>query len=469
MTNDKYLDDFNLIFLFNINIGTWLSDEAFSSWNDLIQGKTLFDMFKNYFSDKVVKLGSFNRCNEEIDVVRSRINEIEKEKGKRVLSNTFLANNYLPLIFEEPEGTALQSPNYPINSGNNFNYTEGKNSWQLLYKDCLLRITSDGTLSFKFSFKYSSDNNHKATTENFISLHNYLKQACESTFKIKADTFITDLRPLVSGENVELFEIDEEKISSSFDYHEIIILKGFIDINGNKCDQVKSLTEFKDGPDLSGILNQSSWFKLYSKQEIENAKNKNIGYKTDEIFLTDSHTSLIVLRNYWDSRQLELYIENLVLLIELVVAKLPFLDYLTGNVTYEGLGSSKTDEIIAVKELAGKVGESLDLDQLVLHGFTKKFLNQLCEERNINRYLKKLENKLQSVTDASQLAWQNKVANDGLKINSNALKVATVAILLTLILGLVSLYISIENRSSLENEQSRSTISTVKNKKNSKP
>jgi hypothetical protein len=151
---------------------------------------------------------------------------------------------------------------------------------------------------------------------------------------------------------------------------------------------------------LAGLLNTASWYDHYNARYVHSLGQREIGYRDDEIYLTDRKSTVISAGGFWRDESadgappdpLTRYKWDIVLAAEYNVARLA---YLASTLTYyqthadvRGLEGSKPltalNHVIDGRSILSHIDESLDLSLLVDHGFTRLFIRRLRDELGVD-------------------------------------------------------------------------------------
>jgi len=431
-----HLDDYKIIFFYNVNLGIWFDEPSRLAWHELLsQDQPLMNFFLRIFREgSGLRFGTFYNCRLETDAAKAADEKAQSQSGgKGILTYTFYSK-HTPVVFDETPGAPLASESYPHRLGDSFQLE----SIELHYDECQLRLTREGTLTMRFKFSTANLANARVDTMHFIKQVKYLRVATQFAFEEKAMVFVEECRKAKQREwqhqGITIKASDHEVrdiLRTSFNLHKVFVFKGLLKPDsGNHMDSEEAVSVLGNSLDFMGILNQADWYGQYRSEHLENVLKKDIGYRRDEIYVTDSTSSLIVNHSYWEQDSaLPYYISNVLLLMELIVSKLSFLDYLIGAASLSpshAIRSDKdeADQIANLKELEARTREGLDLNQLVQHGFTKKFLSQLCRERDLHNLFSNLSDKIRAVYDAALLRWQAGTASREHNLSKQMVKYA---------------------------------------------
>lgn len=204
-----------------------------------------------------------------------------------------------------------------------------------------------------------------------------------------------------------------------------------------------------DRPEIAGMLNTADWYELYRPEYLENLKKKNIGYRSDEVFLTDRKASLIANENFWNTNNsLNEYRLDILLSIEFYMSRLvqchSLLQYLQKNEVIRDVTNIDPavalDGVVAAGKSAASLSESLDPARLVDHGFTRLFMLRLRSELGIENILdfigERIDDATKSVQLRSAVTAESHTASRALKIAQASMWLSGAVLALTVVFGL---------------------------------
>jgi hypothetical protein len=163
---------------------------------------------------------------------------------------------------------------------------------------------------------------------------------------------------------------------------------------------------------LAGILNTASWFHTYNSRYVNQLIDKEIGYRDDEIYITDRKATVVSAAGIWDENDsLSLYINEVVLAVEYNVALLTYLgSILAYYQRHEDARTLETarphDALKRVNEgraIHTQIVESMDLTLLVDHGFTRVFVERLRQELGVDKALAYLRRRIEDAAASVSL------------------------------------------------------------------
>jgi hypothetical protein len=186
--------------------------------------------------------------------------------------------------------------------------------------------------------------------------------------------------------------------------------------------------EAKQNVALGGLLNTADWYRHYREEYIRGLAQKDIGYRDDELYITDRKATLVSNPAFWDdSNTLAQYRLDLVLAVEYWVVRLvqahALLAYLQSHSDIVGLAEKEPRDglVIATQAMRAfaRFQESLDASRIVDHGFTSKFMDRLRQEMDIGELSRFIRERLadaatsiglRSAVKAEEVTAQNSLA-----------------------------------------------------------
>jgi len=154
---------------------------------------------------------------------------------------------------------------------------------------------------------------------------------------------------------------------------------------------------------LAGLLNMAGWYERYNARYVAQLAEREVGYRDDEIYLTESKATIVSAAGFWRDEgadgtpadPLTRYKWDIVLAVEYHVARLAYLastlSYYQNHPDVQGLEEKDAlralDHVIDGRSILSHIEESLDLSLSVDHGFTRLFIARLREELGIEEVL----------------------------------------------------------------------------------
>ncbi len=163
---------------------------------------------------------------------------------------------------------------------------------------------------------------------------------------------------------------------------------------------------------LAGILNTAKWFHNYNRRYVSELSDKEIGYRNDEIYLTDRKATVISTAGLWDMNDsLSTYLYDIVLAVEYNVARLAYfastLAYYQAHQDASSVLESDPMEALELvvdgRSVLSRIVESLDLTLLVNHGFTRLFVERLRQELGFDAAIEFIRQRIEDASTSIDL------------------------------------------------------------------
>lgn len=462
MNSEHYISKFRLYFLFSIDLAHFIDQDTSKH---ILRARSDRKIYEEVLNLKHINPDFCNSGKLEDDLIEQRANDSLDEGGKNIWSYLFL-KKYAPILFEENKSEylteSLKVSHQNAIKGNELALEKISNDI-VVYKNCEFRIFREGILSASFQFSSIGSDATFLSVKDFITVLSQLRRHCEKAFKRKVIRFLKSLknREYLSDNFRINKDLRVETIEKSTWLHGNNHLVIFLDSLYKReedgtfiIDSSKKKNEaYKKN--VFGLLNQPKWYKKYGKEYINKAFDKNVGYRTDELYITDNNCTLIILQDYWDqSKPLKYYRRDLVLLIEYILSRISILDYLNSIIHDSEIskgGSIVNDDvesIVLIRNILFALEESLDVATLVKHGFTRKFLEQLKVERYIKNQIDSVGRFIENLDRAVTLKANFNIAKTSNKFARISFWVALVLLFLSI------LALSITHRTLKSSEES---------------
>lgn len=367
-------------------------------------------------------IGTVPDCLDEAEKIRFRMTESLRLGGKAVWTDQFL-DRFAPIRLPVPANLAQNER--PIPLGQRLSSDPNSPLHYLRFEDHVLKLFRDGTLSYtvqtafedNVSTSHGGTKNPPATIEQAIDRLNALNDLLAENFRAALSGLIRsrDFRLAISrgiqydGESLQLMDDSDlhtsELTRRSKAHMAIFVERFFAGEQGSKIASVTDETADAAHVDLrsvvassslAGLLNTASWYKYYDHRYVQTLRRKEIGYRDDEIYLSDGNATVISAKGFWDegsgqNRQadsLTRYKLDIMLAIQYNVAYLAYcgstLTYYQSHPDVSNLENSRPLEalphVIDGRAILSHLDQALDLALLVDHGFTRVFIDRLREE-----------------------------------------------------------------------------------------
>lgn len=151
---------------------------------------------------------------------------------------------------------------------------------------------------------------------------------------------------------------------------------------------------------LYGVLNQTDWLDQVTRSE--SIQSRFIRNRKDELFITDGDTSLVVLAGFWsDGDTLKtFYLKDLLVSIQFELARLAHLRYLaflmhsnaaTDALALRGNNAKALKFVTTLLQAVRGSDYNRPAAPLINHGFTRRVLTQIAEQRGTALAVSELE------------------------------------------------------------------------------
>ena len=214
--------------------------------------------------------------------------------------------------------------------------------------------------------------------------------------------------------------------------------------------------EAKENVALGGLLNTADWYRHYREDYIRGLAAKDIGYRDDEVYITDRKATLVSNPAFWDeANTLWQYRMDLVLSMEYWVVRIAqahaLLTYLQSHSDILGLAEKEPNEGLEIATQAmrafARYQESLDASRIVDHGFTSKFMRRLRDEMDIDelsRFIReRLADAATSIALRSAVKAEEVTAQSSLALTSRQTRIAYVTLVATAVFSIASFIVQL--------------------------
>lgn len=405
------------------------------------------------FSRKLRKCFSDNTAGlknwvDERHRISSRMEEADRKGGKKVWTQRFLDRHSSLVLLD---GESLLLPDGPVGQGMPMTQANGRFSTARLTA-VTYRLAREGVLVATYTADFSGQTH---------DIHDVIKSlagfraASYQTFQtFISDYFKNDTRRRLIAESTGLAmrdpaDISDDQLRGITLFHSFVLVEGFAPTssapNSITIDNVARSRE------LAGILNEATWFESYAAQYCQEVGDKQIGYRSDEIYVTDRRTTVVVSERFWtEDDPLVYYRSDLLQVIEHHLTRLALMTQLS-----EFFGDSSELRPLTVEPadalplvLAGRdnvtlLHDSLNYGLLVRHGFTRHFAKQLREEMGFPESLALIEKRVSDLSEAISLKSSvtsakaaTQLATRNNRLQATSLAIATLAILVSVLLSI---------------------------------
>jgi hypothetical protein len=372
------------------------------------------------FPDSVVAqlVARMPDCRPERDAIQDRMDESLRMKGKAVWTDHFL-DRYAPVILPH-ERTLKNHADRLVVVGNRLSGDSESPLHYIKFSGSHLKLFRDGTLTYTVGASFTDQCGHEfgslwypiasiaKTIERIEAFEEITLSNLRNTVKALVDNYI--FRSVISDAGLRLREsrdLTNDLFRRRAKSHRLLFVERFFDgvkVNGLYPDGPSGLRppdaaaevpleEVLSSSSFAGLLNTASWYDEYNTRYVNRLSQKDIGYRVDEIYLTDRHATVACNRGFWridppGAEPLSRYKWDLILAVEYNVARVAYfsaaLTYYQDHPDVRGLEEAPPVEalryIIDGRAILANIDQSLDLSLLVDHGFTRLFITRLRRE-----------------------------------------------------------------------------------------
>lgn len=414
--------------------------------------------------------------NKELQIQDFKANiDKQKENGGKNIWSTLFLNNYVPYTCDEIGQKELVPQDGDVRGGilPNSQLSQGTlgldldNAYKMVarYIRCQLRVMPDGTLTVTFSFDFDDEvygeQLQKLQIDDFIKLILRLENLTSDAFfyRVRDLTRVAQEQSHPFKEATLSFEIlsnssqDKDKVRQVSANHTVIFVEAFYEEDGETEVQHNNI---HDARSILGILNQSQWYRNYSDNYVSKILDNDVGYRNDEKYLIDNRTSLIWQAEYWKrDKSARFYEGDLLVLIEFMLSKVAILQFITDYLqadrsflaSFELVSDEETRKLVNRILLARRVllliEEAINIEVLVVHGFTRKFLRKFYVERATPNLLQAINQKITHMDNAISLKASYDLTQQGNLLNRRNIFLAFAAIFVSAILAIIQVLVEI--------------------------
>jgi hypothetical protein len=371
-------------------------------------------------------IGTITGCADETEKIRTRMTESLRLGGKAVWTDQFL-DRYAPVRLPVPPNLTQNDRPVPLNE----RLSDDPNSplHFLRFQDHVLKMFRDGTICYTLqtSFEDHVSRRHggelrpPATVDQAIARLTALSELLAENFRIALADLIRShqFRAAVAngvesqGDKLEL--LSESRLHAAdlrrrSKEHTAIFVENFFDgdlgaalssINDEAAEEARvELYNVVASSSLAGLLNTATWYESYDRRYIQGLQSKEIGYRDDEIYISDGDATIISAKGFWKEGTVESgtadplsrYKLDIVLAIQYNVACVAYcvstLAYYQAHPDVSNLENDRPldalPHVIEGRAILSHLDQTLDLALLVDQGFMRVFIRRLREELDVD-------------------------------------------------------------------------------------
>ena len=400
-------------------------------------------------------------CADEAErFIRPRMRESVRLGGKAVWTEQFL-ERFAPARLPAPR--EFRHNQARIGPGGRLSDDQGSPLHHVRFRDAALKLFPEGTLTYtvRTTFDNTSHGQREpglpaSIPETIMRLERMddllisnFRAALSELFNIagfreavRASIHDGSDQPDAGLELVDFRSVDGSRLKRMSKEHRTTFVERFFD--GRKLADPTRTTEadlsaaqvdletVRSSAALAGLLNIATWYDNYSTRYVSSLAEQEIGYRKDELYLTDRKATLVSAAGVWREDRsgtpadpLTRYKWDLVLAVEYNLARLAYLSstlaYYQTHPDVQGLETipplKALGHVINGWSVLAHIDESLDLSLSVDHGFTRLFTRRLREELDIDAAIGFVRNRVEAVSTSVGLKSAVRSAEDTSKAN----------------------------------------------------
>lgn len=370
------------------------------------------------------------------DEVRRRMEDASRRNGKQIWTDLYLRTE-APVECKIDEHVNLSGKRCQVNR--RISDTDGDLFHNARFSGNQLRLYREGIFTFTIQFQLVPDRVVNGGNEKPLAVSRAI-ELIEELDRVGALVFHAQLQAWLRGDEAQVavrklmglpFDIQlrltSDELRRRSKTHRLLFLETMFRASAGGSGTSRftgqlqvSPSEALDDVAVAGLLNTSSWYTKYRSTYLSRVAEKDIGYRADEIYVTDRKSTLASNPAFWDSKDnLRIYREDLILVVEYWATRLvqvhSLLNYLQLHPDIAGLEDAKPAEglrtLVGANNALSRLKESLDPSRIIDHGFTVRLMQRLRAEMGIDIPLAFIEERLNSASESMSL--RSAVAAEG--------------------------------------------------------
>jgi hypothetical protein len=405
-----------------------------------------------------VAFGKFEQLNAVsgiyADDIKSWMRDAERHSGKAIWTNSFL-NDEAP--FELRISMPLMVDGRPVQGLQRVREQREHDLNRAKFINHSMKLYREGVLTYTAAFhlvpaeKSNGSPPEPLTVESSIVVLNKLEGIARGSFEATVKTWLNDHELQSKFRTIFDVKLDLKCDMNSDDFkkrskaHRLLVLDSFIRPDTEaKGGEFEGWTEVDpqiaiQNHGVAGLLNSADWFRQYRDQYLKVLAEKNIGYRSDEIYVTDRKASLASNKGFWEEdNPLQQYRLDILLSVEYWLARLAqthaMLSFLQEHKSIREISTKipaqALDTVVIVKRAVARLHETLDPARLIDHGFTTAFMNRLRQEMGLDTLLSFISERVDDA--ATGLSLRSAVFAEGVTAK-RTLKIAIWTLVFTVI------------------------------------
>jgi hypothetical protein len=383
---------------------------------------------------------------DEATMVARRGAEAVSRRGKDMWSDVF-AEGHAGLVHQCSNGQEHENHGGCLSERNTVEALLGGFQEKAAYLGHTYRYSREGILSGSYDFELVAG----IDCDTVIDILRTLREASRETFLAFVEEWAT------SAQLESLVALGQQQRVPQYKFlgrhllkdYSLIAIESFT-YEGSR--ERAPLAEVSRSPELAGILNNASWYRHYGEKYGEKLKERDIGYREDELYIPDRANTVVVLERFWTEDTLVLYYEDLKLLSHHCLSRLVLLSSILRVLQTDKLWNDpsgprleKLNALRSLYELIRRVDDSLDLGSLINQGFLRLLAGRILTELGIDKARSFVGSHAEdgardlSLRDAIEAA-QRSAATSALsnRLQAFGIAIAVIALVASLILGIAA-------------------------------
>lgn len=357
--------------------------------------------------ESFAKLRSSDAVSEdEAEIIRTRAADASGRRGKSIWTDSFTTIEAPLRLKVTPE---YKRNGHAITADNRLSDMKSDPLHRAKFTEHSLKLYREGTVTYTVRFKVMPPRSSGAgapgplSAENCIASITKLESDATQAFRRELFGWLASssatrlLKELgLPHQYVQESQWDERRLRQRTQLHNLILVDTFLTPSDKQTldddypgwaalppDQAMRDVSF------AGLLNTAPWFKKYRPEYLEALISKDLGYRDDEIYLTDRKSTLICNSGFWDPEDsLSLYREDVLLLVEYWIARLSqaqsILHYLQSDEQARSLTTIERSKALQVidqaRAILARLQEATTPTRVLNHGFSERFATRVAVE-----------------------------------------------------------------------------------------
>ena len=343
---------------------------------------------------------------DEADIVRVRATDASGRRGKSIWTDSFTTIEAPLRLRITPE---YKRNGHPIVGDSRLSDMKNDPLHRAKFTEHSLKLYREGTVTYTVRFRVMPPRSSGAGVNNPLSA----EQCITTITRLESDAMQAFRHELfgwlASSSAVRLLkdlglpqrymkesELTESHLRQRTQLHNLILVDSFLcRSEGETLDEeypgwvALPPNEAMNDVSFAGLLNTSPWFTKYRERYLEALISKDLGYRNDEIYLTDRKSTLICNLGFWDPEDsLSLYREDVLLIVEYWIARMSqaqsILVFLQSDEQARSITTIERSKALQVidqaRAILSRLQEATTPTRLLNHGFSERFAARVAVE-----------------------------------------------------------------------------------------